>query len=109
MTFLLDENISGHTASFLRAAGHEVARSAPRTADTELLARAEAERKLILTRDHDFLSCLPIRSGIVYIRVHPSVARDITQAVRELLGSVSDTALYGRIVILSRTGFEFFL
>ena len=106
MTFLLDENLSGHTAKFLRAAGHEVLRCAPQTGDAEIVARAEAASALILTRDHDFLRFLPSRAGILYLRIHPSIAHDITNAVRHLLAGTSATSLYGRVVIVSRTGFE---
>ena len=106
MTFLLDENISGHTAKFLRVAGHAVWRCEPQTGDTVILARAEAASALILTRDHDFLSFLPSRAGILYLRIHPSIARDITNAVQHLLAGTSATSLYGRVVIVSRTGFE---
>lgn len=107
MKFLLDENISGHTASFLRAAGHTVWRCAPRTSDPEVLARAEAEQALILTRDHDFLAFEPsARCGILYIQIHPSIAEDITQAVRHTLSGATETALCGHVTILTRIGFD---
>ena len=107
MKFLLDENISGDTAMFLRRAGHDVLRSALRSSDPELFARAEAEGALILTRDHDFLAFQPsTRCGIIFIRIHPSLAEDITQAVQRLLSHASDASLYGHVGILTRLGFE---
>ncbi|MBI4322649.1 MAG: DUF5615 family PIN-like protein [Candidatus Omnitrophica bacterium] len=107
MKFLLDENIPGDTASFLRRAGHHVLRCAPRSSDSDLLARADAEGALLLTRDHDFLAVRPsARSGIIYLRIHPSLAEDITQAVRQLISATSEAALHGHVAILTRIGLE---
>jgi len=105
--FLLDENISGDTAMFLRRAGHDVLRSALRSSDPELFARAEAEGALILTRDHDFLAFQPsTRCGIIFISIHPAIAEAITHAVQRLLSRASDASLYGHVGILTRLGFE---
>jgi hypothetical protein len=72
-----------------------------------VLARAEAEGALILTRDHDFLGFEPsARCGILYIQIHPSIAEDITQAVRHTLSSAAEASLYGHVTILTRTGFD---
>ena len=107
MRFLLDENISGDTASFLRRAGHTVVRSAPKTSDPEVLARAEAEGALILTRDHDFLGFEPSAAcGILYLHIHPSIAEDITQAVRNVVSRAVEASLYGHVTIVTRHGFD---
>ena len=107
MTFLIDENISGDTASFLRTARHNVLRCTPGTSDETVLARADAEGALILTRDHDFLAFQPsVRCGIIFIRIHPSIAEEITAAVRHLLSHTEGTSLYGHVTILTRIGFD---
>lgn len=107
MKLLLDENISGHTERFLRTTGHAVLRCPPRTPDRDVLARAEAEGALILTRDDDFLGFEPSATcGILYLQIHPSIAKDITQAVSHVLSSAVESSLYGHVVIVTRVGFD---
>ena len=107
MRFLLDENLSGHTRSWLRAHGHEVVRAPFRARDADLLALAQRQGAILLTRDQDFLTVLPSRSaGIIVIRIHPSVAEVITQAVRSLLEAETPERLLGSLVILRAHGYE---
>ena len=107
MRFLLDENISGHTEDFLRAAGHEVIRSPSRTKDPIIASFAEQQQAILLTRDRDFLIFPPSRHfGIVVIRIHPSIAETITKAVRDLLEFKTQQWLNGKTIILRNDGYE---
>jgi predicted nuclease of predicted toxin-antitoxin system len=63
--FLADEHVPGSTIRALRDAGHQVwavAEEAPGTPDPELLARAVAEGRVVLTFDRDF-GALLFRAG----------------------------------------------
>ena len=93
MRLLADENIPGETIRALRAAGHDVfeaAESAPGTVDLELLARARAEARVVLTFDRDF-GRLAIQdpaqapAGVVLLRFTPPDAGVVTQVVLDLL------------------------
>jgi hypothetical protein len=55
--FVADENFPGDAVMGLRAAGHDVSwvrEDDPGAADTQILERAIAERRVILTFDKDF-------------------------------------------------------
>ena len=57
MRLLADENIPLPSVDALRAAGHDVVsmtQEAPGTPDLEVLRRAQAEQRLLLTFDRDF-------------------------------------------------------
>jgi len=78
MRFLADENFPGDAVDALRAAGHDivwVAVVAPGASDRDVLARAAAERRVLLTLDTDFgelvfRAGLPAESGVVLFRLH---------------------------------------
>lgn len=58
MRLLCDEMLAG-LARWLRAAGHDVALSAPQTDDRHLIERARAEHRLLLTRDRSLSERAP--------------------------------------------------
>ena len=77
MRLLTDENISGTVVRLLRKRGHDVLsaketmRSEP---DESLLARAQAERRILVTHDKDFGELafhggLPAECGVILIRL----------------------------------------
>ena len=76
MRFLANENVSGSTVDALRERGHDVVwvrTEAPGSSDQEVLARAQTERRVIITFDTDFGELayrwgLPAESGIVLFR-----------------------------------------
>ena len=91
MRILADENFPGAAVKTLRSRGHDVAyvrTDAPGSPDPDVIARAEAEGRLLITFDKDFgelayKSGLPARSGIVLFRFRPvspafAVARIVT-------------------------------
>jgi predicted nuclease of predicted toxin-antitoxin system len=94
MLLLADENFPRPTVEELRAAGHDVtwARTdCPATKDVELLERAEAEARLVLTLDKDFWQIAlqrrkPLtRSGAILFRVHPATPANLNPVVRRVL------------------------
>jgi hypothetical protein len=77
MRFLADQNFPRRAILALRAAGHDVAwieEDLPGASDEVILARAEAEGRVLLTFDKDFgelafQAGLPATCGIVLFRV----------------------------------------
>ena len=107
MRVLLDENIPGHTDAALRALGHEVLRPSRQATDAHIAALAKRRSALLVTRDRDFLTILPsTRWGLVVVRIHPSIAEQITQAISALLAVKSERWLRGKVLILRRDGYE---
>ncbi|HRZ23009.1 MAG TPA: DUF5615 family PIN-like protein, partial [Candidatus Contendobacter sp.] len=83
--FLADENFLGDAVTALREAGHDIVwirTDAPGSTDRQVLTRAVAERRILLTFDKDFgdlaYRCrLPATCGIVLFRISlpsPSIA-----------------------------------
>lgn len=107
MRFLLDENIPGLAEKNLRSLGHETYRPIGRTPDKSIFSDAEKCGAIILTRDRDFLNFIPSQtSGIVYIRIHPSIAEEITICVQKLLMQIPNMEwLYGKVIILEKMGY----
>jgi predicted nuclease of predicted toxin-antitoxin system len=77
MRILANENFPGDAVAALRARGHDVAwvrTDAPGSSDPQVLARAQAEDRVLVTFDKDFgelafRSELPATSGVVLFRI----------------------------------------
>ena len=107
MRLLLDENIPGHTEDVLRSLGHDVLRPPSRASDAAVVMLAQRRRALLVTRDRDFLTILPsTHAGLIVVRIHPSIAEHISQALSALLQVKPARWLRGKILILRRDGYE---
>ena len=97
MRFLANENIPGLTVSALRNAGHDVTwvrTIAPGAADTDLLALAAREQRILLTFDKDFgelarHAVLPPDCGVVLLRI-PMPKPGVALQLAHLLGERDD-------------------
>lgn len=77
MRILANENLPRPVVAALRDAGHDVVwvrESMPGAADSEALAVAQAEHRIVLTADLDFgelafRSGLPAQSGVMLVRL----------------------------------------
>jgi len=77
MQLLANENVPRLTVAALRAAGHDLVWSRtdiPGSRDEEVLSRAQAEERILLTNDKDFGDLayhagLPATCGIILIRL----------------------------------------
>jgi predicted nuclease of predicted toxin-antitoxin system len=95
---LADENVPGAVVIALRADRHDIARvaeDAPRSPDAVVLARAQAERRLVLTSDKDFGELafrdrLPAESGVVLVRADATSPSQIARLVTAAIASRSD-------------------
>jgi predicted nuclease of predicted toxin-antitoxin system len=100
MRLILNENISSSVAQLLRALGHDVLavkESMRGESDANILARAQAELRLVVTQDKDFGELafrigLPADCGIVLFRLSGSDPLADNQRIVEVINSRTDWA-----------------
>jgi hypothetical protein len=100
MRFLANENVPGAAVEALGAAGHDVIwmrTAAPGTDDSEVLAWAVREERILLTFDRDFgelarASALPTTCGIVLFRIPMPKPGDAGRRIADLVTSRDDWA-----------------
>ena len=95
MRILANENVPGEIVQSLRAQGYDIVWlriEAPGSTDSEVLALAQTEKRIIMTFDKDFGELafrwgLPATSGIILLRLIASSPTQLQQAVVTALGS----------------------
>jgi predicted nuclease of predicted toxin-antitoxin system len=106
MKFLANENVAGDAVIALRGRGHDVAwirTGAPGSRDEDVLARATAEERILITFDKDFgelafRSHLPAKCGIVLFRIPAPSSSFVADAVAAAIESRSDWAGHFSVV-----------
>lgn len=106
MRFLANENFPGDAVAALRARGHDVTwirTDAPGIKDPEVLARAQAENRILITFDKDFgelafHSKLPASCGVVLFRVVPTSPAHVSTLAVVVLEARSDWAGHFSVV-----------
>jgi predicted nuclease of predicted toxin-antitoxin system len=97
---LADENVPGLAVATLRQHGHNVLwmhEEAPGTPDPEVLARAQRERRVVVTFDKDFGE-LAFRlgaaaaSGVVLFRIHADSPESVSRVAVNALAERTDWA-----------------
>ena len=100
MDFLANENFPLDAVERLRAAGHDVTwvrTDAPGSTDPQVLARALAEQRVLLTFDKDFGELayhagLPSGCGVVLFRLQAGSAAQLAAWVAAAVATRSDWA-----------------
>jgi predicted nuclease of predicted toxin-antitoxin system len=100
LRLLANENMPGEAVAALRQEGHDVAwvtNDAPGSSDEVVLARAQAEERIVLTFDKDFgelafRSGLPALCGIILFRIETENPSRATAIITAALRSRSDWA-----------------
>ena len=98
MKFLADENIPLASVRGLRELGHDVisiAEQSPGISDEEVLHRAHAENRVLVTFDRDFgelvfRRALPAPAGILYLRLVPQTPSEVSTYISHLIGEGVD-------------------
>lgn len=98
LRLLADENFPGPAVLALRARGHDVAwirTEAPGSSDPQVLARADAEQRILITFDKDFgelafRAGLPVNSGVVLFRIATTSSAQVAQVAVTVLESRTD-------------------
>ncbi len=92
MRFLVDESTGLSVARFLRDAGHDVmvvVESMPQAEDREILARALAEERIVVSNDKDFGDLvyrqLQDHRGVIILRLKEDSAENRVGVMRRLL------------------------
>lgn len=106
MTFLANENFPLDAVEALRQAGHDVAwvrSDNPGSSDVQVLARAVAENRILLTQDKDFGDLafnanLPVGCGIVLFRLRVRSSAQFAAQVVAAISSQSDWANHFSVV-----------
>ncbi len=106
MRLLENENFPLDAVEALRADGHDVMwiREEGRgSSDEQILARAQREKRILITFDKDFgelafRSKLPAASGVILFRVSAPSSQHITQAATQVIASRSDWSGHFSIV-----------
>ncbi|MCG2709683.1 MAG: DUF5615 family PIN-like protein [Thermodesulfovibrionales bacterium] len=98
MKFLANENVAGDAVTVLREKGHDVVwirSDAPGSSDKDILARAVAEGRILITFDKDFgdlafRAHLPAKCGIILFRISAPSSSFVANAVVTAIESRSD-------------------
>jgi predicted nuclease of predicted toxin-antitoxin system len=110
MRFLANENFPVPSVRQLRVAGYEIAaiiEDSPGIADTEVLARAVAEERVILTFDRDYgeliyrLGLSP-PSGVIYLRYQPLSPTEPAEQLLVLF-QTEELQFEGRFTVVERS------
>jgi predicted nuclease of predicted toxin-antitoxin system len=110
--WLIDECVDANLAALLRESGHDavyMSDVAPRTADPEVLYRAERENRLLLTEDKDFGDLVfrqarPV-PGLVLMRIDPSRRSRKGPRLLAAIDRFGDT-LFGRYTVIEDARFR---
>lgn len=110
MRFVADENVPAASIRRLREGGFDVAavaEEAPGAPDTEVLERAVAERRVLITFDRDFGELifrhrLPSPPGVIYLRIIPETPDETAELLLRLVAS-SEVSFGGRFTVVTRT------
>ncbi len=106
MRILANENFPGDAIAMLRQRGHDVAwirEDAPGSSDRQVLTRAEAEDRVLITFDKDFgelafRAKLPASSGIILFRILMPSSAHVARVAAAALESRTDWAGHFAVV-----------
>jgi predicted nuclease of predicted toxin-antitoxin system len=111
--WLVDECLDAALVRHLRDLGHDVvymAEIAPAANDAEILARARADGRLLLTEDKDFGDLVFRRGGrvpgIVMLRVDPAMHALKRRRLDAAMGRFGEKGLQGRYTIVEEARFR---
>jgi predicted nuclease of predicted toxin-antitoxin system len=107
MRLLADQDVYALTTAFLRQLGHDVVTASESQSaslsDSEILAAAIRDNRILLTRDRDFGSLIfvnAIHAGVIYLRVPPSTTQAIHEELQRVLTQYDEEALLRSFVVV---------
>jgi predicted nuclease of predicted toxin-antitoxin system len=112
MRWLVDECVDAGLVAYLRNAEHDVvymAEIAPSANDTQVMQRAQAELRILLTDDKDFGDLVFRRGqsvpGIILLRIDPTLSMLRRHRLDAAVSRFGD-ALFGRYTVVEGTRFR---
>ena len=114
MRFLIDAPLSPQTAAWLAAQGHEAIHVETlgllRAADEEILRRAAADQRLVITMDLDFPEIAAARHlaspGIILLRLSYATPARVHERLAALLHAVTPETLAHTVTVLEDLRFR---
>ena len=111
MKFLIDMPVTPDAAPHLRAAGHDAIHAVDlglaRSSDTELLAVARREGRIVITADLDYPRLIALqqadRPGVILFRGGAYSDREMLALLDRVLARASTLDLEHSIVVVDRT------
>ena len=107
MKFLLDQDVYVTTAHFLVGLGHDVVRVAQiglsRADDSDLLATAQQQGRIFVTRDRDFGGLVFVQvlgMGVIYLRILPSTQNSVHEELQRVLDTYPENELMKAFVVI---------
>lgn len=110
MRFLLDMGISPKVIGVLESLGHDAVRCADlgmfRTADTDILAHAQAEGRILISTDLDFanlaVACRQPCPGLILLRLENPSWEIMCSRLQVVLTALPEDEILGSIVVIQR-------
>jgi len=97
MDFVVDESTGTAVAEFLRGLGHDVlnvVESMPQADDPDILARAAAEKRIVVTNDKDFGELVfrtrKSHGGVILLRLRDESAENRVRVLASVLERWAD-------------------
>jgi predicted nuclease of predicted toxin-antitoxin system len=114
MRFLADAGISGKTVDFLRSLGHDAVHVRElllqRAADAELVDRAIAESRILLTFDLDFGEILALgifrQPSVVIFRLADERAESVNRRLERVLSEQTEALASGALVLVENARYR---
>ncbi|MFQ6134162.1 MAG: DUF5615 family PIN-like protein [Armatimonadota bacterium] len=110
MRFLVDMPVSPAVARWLQEQGHDAVHASSlgleRASDSELLARALDDDRVVVTADTDFPHLLALSAaqapGVILFRGGDYTARDMTELLARVLAAVPQDELTRSVCVVDR-------
>lgn len=107
MRFLADQDVYAITTRFLKGREHDVLTAfeagLAQAEDVALLAAAQSQRRLLVTRDRDFGSLVFAqgrRAGVIFLRMFPGTANAVHAELQRVLSLYSEEDLRESFVVV---------
>jgi predicted nuclease of predicted toxin-antitoxin system len=114
MKFLIDQDVYATATKFLIDAGHDVIVVAQmglaQASDEEILRVAQAENRILITRDRDYGNLVFVRAiatGVIYLRVLPKTVNAVHNELAGVIENHSEVELKGEFVVVEPDGHRF--
>ncbi len=112
MRLLVDENVDVRIIGLLRKLGHEAVRTPAGTRNGSVIRMAVQERRVLLTRDSDFVDAKrypPTRCpGIIHLDIHPPHFEKIAPLLKAFLFCVAEEHMAGKLFVIGEAGYDEF-